>query len=872
MAPLLDLDPSAYGLSEPLSRDIRLIDRLMGELVLVEEGEETVELVRATYRLAREDLSADPIEALPGLQNPERAVAVARAYTVLFQLINFAEQREIIRVNRSRPNRPESIRTAVQGLRERGWDDAELRKLVDRLDVCPTLTAHPTEARNRDVLNRLQAIATSLSRLDTEDLTNLERPLDDQDWDLNDLKRNLAALWRTPEVLAEGVSVMEEVQNVLYYFETSIMRVTSWLYRDFEQALGTQIDQALLSYRSWVGGDRDGNPNVTPELTYEVLQRHRELALRVYDAALRDLESELTQGRPSVGLSSRFDPDQTKPFSAYVASVRSKLAQGEYADADSLLTDLRELQRGLREAGCALSANYGLLPRLVRMVRVFGLHLAALDIREHSDRHEMAVAALLEAAGRPGYADLGEEERQRWLTEELLNPRPLVMPDWRSEEAESVREVYRVVRRAQEDLGSDCVRCSIVSMTHGPSDLLEVLVLMKDAGLVRYVEGLPCGSLDVVPLLETIEDLRSAETLLATLWSNKAYRAYLRSRGDRQEVMLGYSDSSKDGGYLAATWSLYATQARVAELARRHGVRLSLFHGRGGTVGRGGGRANRAILAQPAGAFDGRIRFTEQGEVVSFRYSLKPIAHRHLEQILSASLVALANSESAGSVPKDWTETMELLAEASLQAYRKLVYEEPAFWDFYTQATPIEFMSRLTIASRPVMRPGRGGRSLSSLRAIPWNFAWVQSRYGVPGWYGIGTALKAYPDRTNVLREMAAGWPMFQTIIENVELELCRAELDIARLYARQVVPREGGERLHRLICEEHERTARELQRLTGRELMGSARTVRRTIDFRNPLVAPLHMVQASLLGRDVPSEVMLQTMMGIAAGMQSTG
>lgn len=865
---MLPLDPESVGLSAPLCRDIRLLNRLIGELILEVEGQETLDTIRRLYDTTREDFETDPFDAVPELRDPERAATVARAYTVLFQLINFAEQKEIVRVNRARPERPESIRHVVEALRARGASGQDLRSWLEQLSVSPTLTAHPTEARNRDVLNRLEAIVRSLARLDYEVPTDLDRPLDAQNWDLTDLRRNLAALWRTPEVLDEGISVEQEVRQAIYYFESSIMRVASWLVRDFEQALGVPNLPPVLRYRSWVGGDRDGNPNVTPEITAQTLALHRELASRRYGELLARLETELTQGR-------RTSDGALLPhaYASRVNAIRAQLSEGAYADGTSLAADLLELQTALREDGCNLSANTGLLPRLIRQVQTFGLNLAGLDVREHSAVNEGAVAELLEAAGFPRYRDLSESDRVTILTAELLNPRPLVGADWRGSEAtQKVRDLYTVIADAHRRYGPDSVPCSIISMTHGPSDLLEVLLLMKDAGLLRLRDGLPSGSLDVVPLLETIEDLRGARALMEAIWKNPAYSAYLRSRDNRQEVMLGYSDSGKDGGYLAATWSLYRTQAALAEAARERRVQLSLFHGRGGTVGRGGGRANRAIQAQPPGAFDGRIRFTEQGEVIGFRYTLKPIAHRHLEQILSASLLALAASETQAPDREEWRVLMDGLAEASLDAYRGLVYGDEDFWTFYSQATPIEFMTQLTIASRPVMRPGTAKRTLDSLRAIPWNFAWVQTRYGVPGWFGLGTAFEAHSERLETLQEMARQWPLFKTLLENVELELCRAELGIARLYAHQVAPSEVAERFHARILYEHELTSRWVRSITGRDLMASSPTVRNTIAFRNPIVAPLHRMQAALLRRDADPKVMLHCMMGIAAGMQSTG
>lgn len=867
--PMLDLDPRACGLSEPLSADIDLLNGLMGELIVEQEGEEMLSLVRSLHRVSQESFEADPFDAVPALRDPHKAVIVARAYTVLFQLINFAEQKEIVRVNRSRHPRPESIRQAVVTLKQLGLSKEAIAERMERLFVCPTLTAHPTEARNRLILDRLEAITLSLSHVGSTDETNLDRPLDDENWDLIDLKRNLAALWLTPEVLSPGISVENEVENALYYFDSTIMRVTSWLVRDVEMALGTRVKPGFIAYRSWIGGDRDGNPNVTADLTRNTLKRHRALARASYADTLERLANELTQGPPAGGLESEFDPGSEQPFADYSRLIRDDLLNDKIPTAADMLERLEHLRRSLLSAGSRLSAATGLLARLTRQVEVFGFDLAALDIREHSERHAQAVAELLEAAGIAGYREAGETDRVELLTNELRNPRPLVLPDWRgSEETERVRSVYRVIADAHRRYGPGCIRCSIISMTHGVSDMLEVLVLMKDSGLLRYRDGKPEGDLDVVPLLETIDDLKASRELMASAWSNPVYAAYLESRSGTQEVMLGYSDSSKDGGYLSATWSLYRTQSDLADLSKERGVRLRLFHGRGGTVGRGGGRANNAIRAQPPGSFGGQIRFTEQGEVISFRYSLKPIAHRHLEQIVSAALLAFAGSESTEPDPQERRELMDSLAETSMQAYRSLV-DDTSFWDFYSQATPIRYMSRLSIASRPVMRPGSKGDSLDALRAIPWNFSWVQSRYGVPGWYGFGTAIESHSGQIESFRRLYSDWPFFRTLIDNVELELCRSEIHVAERYGAMA----SGEarKLHERIRAEHALSILWIREITGRDLLEGT-VVRKTVEFRNPVLAPLHMMQSALLNREMDDAVMLQCMMGVAAGMQSTG
>lgn len=922
MAPspvFLGVEPDAFGLSEPLCRDIRLLDGLLGETVEALEGPETLRVARALHTVGEH---ADVLGTVPELADPEVARLVARAYTVFFQLLNIAEQKEIVRVNRARVDRRESIREAVRRLRAEEPDAARAAEFVESLFVCPTLTAHPTEARRRAVLDKLDAIALALGEVGraNEDF-GLDRPLDNEDLALVNLRRNLTALWLTDELRASNLTVEDEVKNVLFFFEHSILDVVSWLQRDIAVAWRESYPEAFdapmigLHYRSWVGGDRDGNPRVTPDVTWTALRWHAHRALSLHLESVRALRRQLTHHArcippdAPIWASLRGDEEamplterqsvryaaeplarkclfMARRLEANLAWVEALIEGREsvcdpiaYAGAGDFGADLDAIANSLRTSRSAQSAGTGALARLRRQAAAFGFNLASLDIRQHSDAHQPAVAALLAEARVEGdYENLGEEAKRAVLEGELANPRPLAEPRWRADEdVESVREVFRVIRRAHEDLGTESVRAYVVSMTHRASDVLEVLLLAKDAGVVRVADGAPTGSLDVVPLLETIEDLQHARALLEGLFASPVYSAYLQARGDRQEVMLGYSDSSKDGGYLAANWALYQTQEALGELARRHGVRLRFFHGRGGTVGRGGGRANRAILCQPPDSFDGTIRFTEQGEVISFRYSLSPIAHRHLEQIVNAVIVAAGRRDEA-AIPEAWRDAMDLLASDARASYRALVHEDPEFFRFYVQATPIGQISGLPIASRPVSRGGAGVTGVDGLRAIPWNFAWVQSRYLLPGWYGLGTAIgNAMATHGETLRAMARDWPFFRNLLENAELELARTHLATAARYAATVDPPELGERFHRRIAEEFERTRTAVLALTRHEeVLAEGRVVGATIGLRNPIVYPLNRLQVALRGRlaDHPEclPAVQQTIAGIAAAMQSTG
>jgi phosphoenolpyruvate carboxylase len=667
-----------------------------------------------------------------------------------------------------------------------------------------------------------------------------------------------------------------------------------------------------MRYRSWVGGDRDGNPEVTPETTWNALNEHRQLALNSHLKAVAALRRSLTLSSKIVDITRELrariernlaelpylDVYRTRyaqePYVQMMLGCELRLAasiakasgesdgvQCAYRSAQELLDDLHLVQRSLVAHGAVSLATEGPLPHLILQVEAFGFHLAALDIRQHSDEHAAALGEMFSGARvltkASAYSELKEPEKVELLQAELENPRPLLSTrQSRSSTLAKVLDVFDVIRRAHEELGSESVQTYIVSMTHGISDILEVLVFAKESGI----------SIDVVPLFETIDDLRRAPNLIRELFSLPAYRRQLESRGGQQEIMLGYSDSSKDGGYVSANWWLHRTMAAIAAVQRETGVPIRLFHGRGGTVGRGGGRANRAILSQPSGCFKGQIRFTEQGEVIGFRYGLLPLAHRHLEQIVSACLLAASkDSPEPAAELTEFGEVMQRLADSSQSKYRSLVYEDPQFWDFYTQATPIEHIALLPIASRPVFRPGKALKSIEGLRAIPWNFAWVQNRATLIGWYGLGTAVAdvtAQEAGAERLQQMVKRWPFFQTILQNAQLELARAHLETMRLYAARVSP-ESLKSVQDNIEQELTLSVQAVLQATGQSvLLAEASVVRATIEFRNPAVRPLSMMQIHVMNKWAGlsdqeqagpwREAMLQTIAGLAAAMQSTG
>lgn len=931
---------SDAGLSDSLSRRVARVEHHLRRVARERYGASAADLLSEALAEAR-DGNLDAVSEMLKAASLEEATALLRTLTAAFHLINKAEQLEIVRVNRERAQaataeapRGESVAEAVHRLAEAGRSREEVMALLERLDIQPTLTAHPTEARRRTILLHQQEAADLLARLGDPDL-----PADDEAALTRDLENRMRLLLTTDEVRAAAVTVEDEVRHGLYFIATTVWDVVPQIHRDVRAALrenfgprnGSQTGQGerasgesdvlppFLRYGSWIGGDRDGNPNVTAEVTRFALRAHREDALRLHRRALERLRLTLSvsdrqadfpqalhdsiqDDREMVDLAERrWRQNAREPLRLKLMLMRAKIDRllAEMTDpapqplaytAADYRADLDLVAESLRAAGLGSLADEGGLADLRVQAAAFGFHLAALDIRQHSDVHEAAVADLLRSAGvEDDYAALGEEARLEVLAQELHNPRPLTRPNAAlGEDARRVLEPLRVMREATgrepEVLGT-----YIVSMTDAVSDVLEVLLLAKEAGLwTRYADGSVESLIDAVPLLETIDDLERGEALLERLFADPVYQAHLEARGGMQEVMLGYSDSNKDGGYWMANWALHKAQASVARACRAAGVELRLFHGRGGTVGRGGGRAGQAIRAMPPGAQSGRIRFTEQGEVISFRYAMPGIAHRHLEQIVHAQLLALAEAQTAeGTPPAEEpavTERMETLAARSMDAYRNLIDDE-AFWPWYASATPIAHIAGLPLASRPVSRKGAGELDFEGLRAIPWVFAWTQTRIGAPGWFGVGTALAEEEGGREPLEDLHARWPFLQAVVANALREIARTRPIVSLRYA--ALAEEDAVTMH--LMDELDRAKEELLVLAERETpLPAESAIAATIRFRNPITDVMNLAQIDLMKRrrlaeEAPTEnaddraealrqALFVSLNGIAAAMQSTG
>ena len=915
-----------------LARDVRLLGNALGDVLREQGGEallQNVERIRALTKEARaqrgQDAAEAELDALFGGMPFGQALPVLKAFTTYFQLINLAEQKEIVRVNQRRAfkagdkPRPESVRDAVQRLCESGVTADQMRALIGSLSIQLVFTAHPTEAKRRSVQEKLHRISDYLGRLEEPQTSR-----SDQERLELDITAEIEILWQTDEVRQRRLSVLDEARNILFYFGETLFQVTPRLYADLEKALaqwypGETFDiPVFLEYGSWVGGDRDGNPTITLEHTAEVLRLHRDRVLSLYIPAVRILSDRLSQSRHYVGVSEALEDSlaqdaerlpqvaaeaagrsPTEPYRRKCEFIWERLRrteagdEGGYGSAAEFIADLETIRTSLEQNGGHYTARRALAPLLFQ-ARLFGFHLARLDIREHKDKYLGALAAVLRDQGTE-WAALTETEKVALLEQEIGGRRPLVPTKLEfDDETNTTLGLFRLVSDRMEALGPAAVGSLILSMASDVSDVLAVLLLAKEARLADLQDGVDGWSrVDVVPLFETIEDLENAPDVIDTLLSNSLYRRNVSLRGGSQEVMVGYSDSNKDGGYLTANWKLYAAQARLATIAKRHGVTLRLFHGRGGAVGRGGGPAGKAILAQPPGSVQGRLKITEQGEVIAARYFDQDIAYRNLEQIVHAVLMASAEQGAgAGETPPEWAQVMEEVSDTAFRAYRALVYDDPHFVRFFQEATPVGELAQLNIGSRPPKRTASD--RIEDLRAIPWVFSWMQSRYTLPGWYGVGAALAGYADKSPEhlmrLREMYRRWPFFTTMLDNSQMSLAKADMDIAARYARLVGDQKMAQRIYQTIAAEFERSVAIICRITDQDaLLDNQPVLQKSIRLRNPYVDPLSFLQVELLRRlralppegdseelkaqrrDLRAAVLL-SINGVAAGVKNTG
>jgi len=894
--------PSAYRplpMHEELRRDIAWLYGALDRVAPAPGAEAAVRAAAAAAVAGSAPPDSRPLRDLPE-QEIER---VLKRLTIRFHLRNKAEQVHIARINRAREAtgeapRAESIREAVRALAGAGRSLDGVLAVVSSLDIGPTLTAHPTETRRRAVLQKQRQVGECLEELDLPLRTAFERARNE-----SRARQALALLLATDEIRARRLTVLDEVRIGLMHLEDVIWRTVPLIHRDLadaiEETYGARPElPPLLRYRSWIGGDRDGNPNVTAEVTRQTLDMLREAARALWTLSLTRLRRELSLSDRRVPISDELRADLERlaaerplppselrhvghePFRVKVLHMLGRVVADDAYTGGELAHDLDLLRRALLHAGLAEVAERGPIADMLVQARAFGLHLAALDIRQHSRAHSAAVGEMLRLAGAcADYDSLAEPDRLALLHRELAFDRPLLSP--RAEPSPATGELLALFRLLAETVRArpEAIGSYIISMTHERSHLLEVLVLMREVGLWRRTPQGVRSDLDITPLFETIEDLERSPALLRELLEDPVYREHLRARGVLQEIMLGYSDSNKDGGYWTANWRLHVAQGELARACANAGVQLRFFHGRGGTVARGGGRAHRAILAAPAESRSGRIRFTEQGEVITFRYAHTALARRHLEQIVNAALIAASGAAPDGSEPEGIRPLMEELSEASMRAYRSLV-DSPGFWPWFVASSPLLHIGALPIASRPASRSG--DLTFGTIRAIPWVFSWTQMRYNAPGWYGLGAAFEervlADPERLDLCRRAYRGGSCFTTFIDNAQQEMARARLPMARAYCIPHAPE-----VHDALAAEFERARDAVLAVTGQAgLLDNNPVIRDSIRERNPETDLINILQVELMHRAREAEegpdrerlrgLILLSVNGLAAAMQSTG
>ncbi|TWI70088.1 phosphoenolpyruvate carboxylase type 1 [Pseudoduganella lurida] len=893
----------------PLKEDIRLLGRLLGDVLREQEGEEVfavVETIRQTAVRFRREADAGAAKELDGMLKiltREQTITVVRAFSYFSHLANIAEDQHHIRRRRAhllRGSKPQrgTILDALAKLKDAGVDKSTVETFFGEALIAPVLTAHPTEVQRKSTLDAEHAIARLLAERE-QPLTPKEAAAN-----LHMLRVKIATLWQTRMLRYTKLTVADEIENALSYYRITFLREVPALYDDVEEDIARQyegedaapvhIDRAYLQMGSWIGGDRDGNPNVNADTMQHALARHATTILDFYLDEAHALGADLSVSTlmvpctPALKALADASPDQSdhradEPYRRALIGIYARLASTARAlGAANILRkevghaepypDAAAFSQDLQVLVDSLEANHGGLlarPRLTTLKRaaeVFGFHLASLDMRQSSDVHERVLAELFARAGaHADYPSLDEDAKVKLLLEELAQPRLLYSPYIEySDETQSELGVFRAAREIRHRYGERAIRNYIISHTETVSDLLEVLVLQQETGLLRRDgEGNATADLMVIPLFETIPDLQRAAGIMQEVMALPLVKGLIEQRGQIQEVMLGYSDSNKDGGFLTSTWELYKAEIALVEVFAKAGVKMRLFHGRGGTVGRGGGPSYEAILAQPKGTVNGQIRLTEQGEIIASKFSNAEIGRRNLELLVAATLEAslappLSNPEQKQQL--DGFETvMAELSDRAYKAYRNLVYETPGFTDYFFAATPIAEIAELNIGSRPASR--KSTKRIEDLRAIPWGFSWGQCRLLLPGWYGFGSAINGWladgdreggrEARLAQLQAMSAHWPFFATLLSNMDMVLAKTDLAIASRYAELVADKELRERIFKRIGDEYRQTLECLEAVTGAtERLAGNPLLARSIQNRFAYLDPLNHLQVELIKR----------------------
>lgn len=887
-----------------LRDDVRLLGSLVGE-VLREQGGEAlfaqVENIRdAAIRRREGDAAAgEELQAALASLEPFDARELTRAFFTYFQMVNLAERVHRIRRRRdyeregdARPQ-PEGLADSLARLRDAGVADEAIRAAAARMVIEPVFTAHPTEAMRRTLLEKQQRVAHILIRRFVEDMTGREEEVA-----LAQLREEITTAWQTEEHSTTRMTVANERENVLFYLGDVIYRVLPVFLEQLARLLPHQNGEAapasLLRFGSWVGGDMDGNPNVNSETVIDSLTSHRALIVHRYRGEVKELYRLLSQSRSRIGtdpaISERIrdyaaefpvihesvnQRHRNMPYRVLLRLLDARLREtledrpGRYRDPQEFLDDLGLIQHSLKH-NRGEHAGLFQVSRFMNRVQAFGFHLAALDIRQDSLVFRRTVGALLDEAD---WLELSPAVRAKRIREAWQDGGEPVKAA--EDEAADTLRVFNAINESRRRFGARAIGDLVISMTEAADDVLGVLLLARWAGLRDNDNSVP---LDVVPLFETVEDLERAPDVMRELFGDPVYAAHLEKRNGVQRVMLGYSDSSKDGGVAASRWALQQAQSDLAALAREAGITLNFFHGRGGTVSRGGGKVHRAVLAAPPGTINGVLRVTEQGEIINAKYGLRGIALRTFEQMAGAMLIADLAPPRSHEDESEWSDAMETVAGESRRHFRALVYDTPEFYDFFRTVTPVDVIERMKIGSRPAAR--RKGQGIGDLRAIPWVFAWTQNRCILPAWYGLGTGLRALIDNSDLdrVRHMARAWPFFANLLDDVAMALAKADLDISRRYFALADDSAG---IAERIADEFALTRETILAIKEYDtLLDDDPGLQRAIHLRNPYVDPMSLLQVELLrdwrasgsNDDECLNALFATVNGIAQGLQNTG
>ena len=914
-----------------LIRDIKLLDKMLEEILFTHGGQELVDKVKKIRSLAkvwRSDNETNPnetdIKSEISSLDFETRQDVIRAFTVFLHLVNVAEQNNRVRKNTNyklkdaKLSQPLSIENAIVNLKEAGYSAKDIEDAIPYLSIQLIITAHPTEAAKRSVLDVQKRLSRRLYQLDSPMLTEKET-----DFIKENILNEIAILWQSNELSAKKPGVLDEVKSGLYYFDKTLFDVIPDIHREMRVSLRKHFPDVdwqipnFLRFGSWIGGDRDGNPFVTHDITWQTLELQRELIIGKYLKAFDYLINRYSYCTTRIKVSEELIklvrdkehiylkdsekwPVETEMYSRALTFMRFRLTQigisdVGYKNPEELLDELKIIRDSLKKH-LPSKDELRRIKRIIRQVELFGFHLASLEVRNNSAEHEVAISEILAKVNiAKDYETLPEETRQEILTNVLKDPRPLLLRgESYSEKTREIISTFRIIKRAHDEFGSVAIPTYIISMAKSPSDLLEVLLLAKEAGLYYlHPDGSVTSTLKITPLLETIEDLEAGQKIMRKLFEMPIYRNHVKLIGDYQEVMVGYSDGSKDGGTLTANWKIYKAQLEINSLATEYGIHIEFFHGRGGSLGRGGGTLNLSILSQPPQTTLNGVKITEQGEVLSTRYLFPEIGYRNLEQATSTLLetvtTALKTSKNgdAKHIKPYFIESLDEISNVAFAKYRSLIFEDDDLFDYYNDVSPLKNFANLNIGSRPMHRVANP--SFTSLRAIPWVFGWMQNRQLIPGWYAAGTGLKAFAETKSgnleTMRKMYKEWPLFNTMINNLHAALMKADMQIAKAYIPLSKNQEAAKRIFDNIEEEYIKTKEMVLQISEvDELLAHFPNLRDSVLHRTPHIDPLNFLQVDLLkllsGNEeisedeknaLPTQVLL-TINGIIAGLRNTG